>query len=84
MTSEQAVIKGENLVSYSFHKKVKGAEVTAEGRLEGDTFCFNVNENGKKRTIAILRSSYDHTTMECPEASMDFGATGKMVLKMLE
>jgi hypothetical protein len=84
MTSERAVIKGENLVSYSFHKKAKGEDVTAEGRLDGDTFRFNVNENGKKRTIAIRRSSYDHTTMECPEATMDFGATGKMVLKMLD
>jgi len=84
MTSERAVIKGENLVSYSLNKKEKGADVTTEGRLDGDTFHFNVNENGKKRTIAIPRSSYDHTTMECPEATMDFGATGRAVLKMLD
>jgi len=84
MTSERAVIKGENLVSYSLNKKEKGADVTTEGRLDGDTFRFNVNENGKKRTIAIPRSSYDHTTMECPEATMDFGATGRAVLKMLD
>jgi hypothetical protein len=84
MTSERAVIKGENLVSYSLHKKVKGEEVTAEGRLDGDTFRFDLYENGKKRTIAIRRSSYDHTTMECPEATMDFGAKGKTVLRMLD
>jgi len=84
LTSERAVIKGENLVSYSLNKKEKGADVTTEGRLDGDTFRFNVNKNSKKRTIAIPRSSYDHTTMECPEATMDFGAKGKTVLRMLD
>jgi hypothetical protein len=84
MTSERAVIKGEDLVSYSNHKKVKGEDVTAEGWLDGDTFRFDVSENGKKRTIAIRRSSYDHTTMECPEATMDFAARGKTVLRILD
>jgi hypothetical protein len=63
---------------------MKGGAVTAEGRLEGDTFRFDLNENGKKHTIAIRNSSYDHTTMECPEATIDFGAIGKTVLRMLD
>jgi hypothetical protein len=43
-----------------------------------------VTENGKQATLLIPRRDYDRTTMECPEALMDFGAGGKATLRILD
>jgi hypothetical protein len=83
-SSERATIKRGTLVSYFRHKKEKDVEVKVEGRLVGATFRFEVSENGNRRIVTIPRSSYDLTTMECPEATMDFGANGKATLRILD
>jgi hypothetical protein len=83
-SSEQATIKGEKLISYSRHEKNKGVNVSVTGRLEGDHFRFEVVEDGGKRSIVIPSSSYEHTTMECPEAVMDFKPDGTKTVRILD
>ena len=83
-SSEQATIKGEKLVSYSRQEKTKGVDVSVTGRLKDGHFRFDVSENGRKRSIVIPSSSYDYTTMECPEATMDFKPDGRKTVRILD
>ena len=41
-------------------------------------------ERGKTRSIVIPRSSYDNTTMECPEALLDFSVAPQVTLRVLD
>jgi hypothetical protein len=82
--TERGTISNNDLVSYSRHGKENGVEVSIDGKLNDATFVFNVVRNGKRSTVEILRTSYDHTTMECPEATMEFGASGEVSLKILD
>jgi hypothetical protein len=83
-SSEQATIKGGKLVSYSRREKKKGVDVSVTGRLKDEYFHFDVSENGKKRSINIPCSSYDHTTLECPEATIKFKPDGKKTIRVLD
>lgn len=83
-SSEQATIKGGKLVSYSRQEKIKGVDVAVTGRLKDEHFRFDVLENGRKRSIVIPCSSYDHTTMECPEATMEFKPDGRKTVRILD
>lgn len=83
-TTEQAEILGETLVGYARRGEENGVRVEIDGRLANDAFRFTVVKNGERKTVTIPRSSYDHTTMECPEATMSFGPDGTVSLRMLD
>jgi hypothetical protein len=83
--SEHAALKKDNLVQYRRHgKNNNDAFVSVDGWLSQGTFNLMVTENGKQETLLIPRRDYDRTTMECPEAFMDFGAGGKAILRILD
>ncbi|MBC8017686.1 MAG: hypothetical protein H7X83_04075 [Verrucomicrobia bacterium] len=83
-TIEKGTLKKENLVSYSRKGRDNGAMIDIEGRLENSAFRFDVREQGVVRSVVIPRSSYDYTTMECPEARLDFTDKTKITLRMLD
>jgi hypothetical protein len=83
-TTERAEIRGNTLVGYARRGQENGTPVDVEGRLAGETFRFTVMGEGGSRTVSIPRSSYDHSTLECPEATMDFGPDGKSTLRILD
>lgn len=82
-TEKGALLKG-TLVSYSHKRQENGATVDIEGRLENAAFRFDVRERGVMRTVVIPRSSYDYTTMECPEARLDFSERSQITLRILD
>ncbi|GFE60383.1 hypothetical protein AOG2_09710 [Geobacter sp. AOG2] len=82
-TEKGTLLKGR-LVSYFHERKENGATVDVEGRLENGAFRFDVREHGVARTIVIPRSSYDYTTMECPEAQLDFSERPHITLRVLD
>jgi hypothetical protein len=83
-TSEQATIKDGKLVSYSRREMKKGVDLSVKGRLKDDCFQFDICENGTRRSINIPCSSYDFTTMECPEATMSFKPDGRNTVRILD
>jgi len=83
-STEKGVLQNGTLISYSHKRRENGAMVDIEGRLENAVFHFDVHEHGVKRSIAIPRSSYDYTTMECPEARIDFSAKPRVTLRVLD
>jgi hypothetical protein len=83
-TTERAEILGDTMVGYARKGEENGIPVRIEGRLSGEVFRFTVVKNGEHTTLSIPRSSYDHTTMECPEATMSFGPDGNVALRVLD
>jgi len=83
-TIEKGIIRKENLVSYSRKGLENGATIDIEGRLENSSFRFDVREQGGTRSVIIPRSSYDYTTMECPEARQDFSGKTEVTLRVLD
>lgn len=83
-TIEKGTLQKENLVSYSRKGRDNGAVIDIEGRLENSSFRFDVREHGATRSIAIPRSSYDYTTMECPEARLEFAEKPVVTLRVLD
>jgi len=83
-SSELATVKGGKLTCYSRQEINKGVSLSVTGKLEDDSFRFDVRENGGKRSIVIPNSSYEHTTMECPEALMDFKPDGTRTVRILD
>jgi len=83
-TTERAEILGGTLVGYARKGDENGTPVQVDGRLAGEAFRFTVVKNGERKTVTIPRSSYDHTTIECPEATMGFGPDGKATLRVLD
>jgi hypothetical protein len=77
------LLKG-NLVTYSRKGSENGVVIDIEGRLENSSFRFDFHEQGATRSIVIPRSSYDNTTMECPEAWLDFSVTPQVTLRVLD
>ena len=67
---EQAVIGEHGTLSYRRQGEENGKSSTVEAALEGDGFRFRLSENGATRTLLVPRSSYDFTTMDCPETTM--------------
>lgn len=83
-TVEKGTLQKHDLVSYSRKGKENGATLDIEGRLENASFRFDVHEQGGARSIIIPRSSYDYTTMECPEARLDFKDKTQVTLRVLD
>jgi hypothetical protein len=83
-TIEKGTLQKENLVSYSRKGRDNGAVIDIEGRLENSSFRFDVREHGVRRSIVIPRSSYDYTTMECPEARLEFSEKPVVTLRVLD
>jgi len=67
---EDAVIGEQGTLSYRRQGRDNGKSLTVDAALEGGTFRFRVNDNGVARSVAVPRSSYDFTTMDCPETTM--------------
>ncbi len=83
-STEKGVLQNGTLISYSHKRRENGASVDIEGRLENAAFRFDVHEHGIKRCIVIPRSSYDYTTMECPEARIVFSGKTRVTLRVLD
>lgn len=83
-TVEKGILRKQDLVSYARKGKENGAEINVEGRLENNSFRFDVREQGTTRSVVIPRSSYDYTTMECPEARLDFKDKSQVTLRVLD
>jgi hypothetical protein len=81
---EKGTIQKQDLVSYSRKGRENGITTDIEGRLENASFRFDVREQGSTRTIVIPRNSYDYTTMECPEAQLDFTDKSQITLRILD
>jgi hypothetical protein len=82
--TEKGTLLNGNLTGYSRKGEENGLEVDVEGRLVNGMFRFEIRENGAKRTLEIPRSSYDYTTMECPEARIDFLNGPRQTLRILD
>jgi len=83
-TLEMGTLKKGDLARYSRKGRENGTTIDIEGRLEHSGFRFDVREQGTTRTVVIPRNSYDHTTMECPEAQLDFSDKSVITLRMLD
>lgn len=83
-STEKGMLQNGDLVSYSHKGLENGAAIDVNGRLENGSFRFEVRERGLARSVVIPRDSYDHTTMECPEAQLDFGANKRLSLRILD
>jgi len=83
-TIEKGILQRGNLVSYSRKGRENGAMVNVEGRLEHSSFRFDVSEQGVSHSVVIPRNSYDYTTMECPEARLDFSDKTHVTLRVLD
>ena len=83
-TIEKGTLRKRELVLYSRKGRENGAVIDVEGRLEQSSFRFDVRERGTTRSIVIPRSSYDFTTIECPEAQLDFSGKTEVTLRILD
>ena len=83
-TIEKGTLRKGELASYTRKGMENGATVDVEGRLENAAFRFDLHEQGATRSIVIPRSSYDYTTMECPEARLDFSGKTQIALNILD
>jgi len=83
-TIEKGIIRKGNLVSYTRKGRENGVVIDIEGQLENTSFRFDVREQGGGHSVVIPRSSYDYTTMECPEARQDFSGKTEVSLRVLD
>jgi len=83
-TIEKGILMKGNLVSYSRKGRENGTVIDVTGRLEHTSFRFDVQEQGATRSVVIPRNSYDYTSMECPEAHLDFPANTQVTLRILD
>ena len=81
---EKGTLLNGALVSYSLKGEENGVAVDIEGRLDNASFRFEAREQGVARSVVIPRSSYDYTTMECPEARIDFSGKTDVTLRILD
>lgn len=81
---EKGTLRNGSLVSYSHKGEENGTGIDVEGKLEDGAFRFVVRDRGASRSIVIPRDSYDHTTMECPEARMDFTSRPRFSARILD
>jgi hypothetical protein len=82
-TREEAIVADEGTVRYERTSKENGDQAQVEGHLENGRFLLDIRENGKRRTVAVSRESYDYTTMECPEVRMKHEGE-EMTLRLLD
>ena len=83
-TIEKGTLLNGTLVSYSHKGQENGNAIDIEGRLENASFRFDVLKQGVKHSVVIPRSSYDYTTMECPEAQLGFSDKPQVTQRMLD
>jgi hypothetical protein len=83
-TIEKGTLLKKELVSYSRKGQDNGAVIDVEGRLGNSAFRFDVREQGAMHSIVIPRNSYEYTTMECPEAHLDFTDNSHITLNILD
>lgn len=83
-TIEKGTLQNGYLVSYSRKGRENGDSIDVVGRLEQSSFRFDVLEHGTRHAIIVPRNSYDYTTMECPEARVDFSGRTEITLKILD
>ena len=83
-TIEKGTLLKRDLVSYSRKGRDNGTTIDVEGRLEHASFRFDIREQGAMRSIIIPRNSYDYTTMECPEAHINFTDKPHLTLNILD
>jgi hypothetical protein len=69
-TREDAVIGESGALSYQRKSQDNGKSSEVEAVLDGGEFRFKLYENGLARSVTVPRSSYDFTTMDCPETTM--------------
>ena len=70
-TSREDAVIGENgTLSYRRKGQDNGRSSEVDAALEGGAFRFKISDNGVARSISVPRSSYDFTTMDCPETTM--------------
>jgi hypothetical protein len=81
---EKGILQNGTLISYSHKGQENGASIDVDGRLENAVFRLEIHERGTTRSINIPRSSYDYTTMECPEARIDFSEKPRITLRILD
>jgi hypothetical protein len=67
---EDALIGESGTLSYRRKGVENGKSSAVDAVLEGGAFHFKLNDNGIARSVAVPRSSYDYTTMDCPETTM--------------
>jgi hypothetical protein len=80
---EEAVVSGQGTLSYLKRGEENGKSYHVEGSLESGGFHFTVHDDGRSREVSVPRSSYDYTTMDCPETGMKReGET--MVVRLLD
>jgi hypothetical protein len=83
-STENGTLLNGVLVNYSAKGEENGAAIDVEGRLVNEEFRFDLSGQGTSRTVVIPRSSYDYTTMECPEARLDFSKRPMITLRILD
>ena len=83
-TLEKGTLLKGKLVNYSRKGRENGTPIDIEGRLERSFFRFDMREQGVMRSVVIPRNSYDYTSMECPEAHLDFSANTQVTLRILD
>lgn len=83
-TIEKGILKNGELVSYSHSGQENKQKIQVEGKLASDGFRFVTTGPDGSRTLLIPRSSYDFTTMECPEARLDFKGRKQVTLRILD
>lgn len=83
-TVEKGTLLKGDLVTYSRKGRENGVVIDIEGRIENSSFRFDVHEQGATHSVVIPRNSYDYTTMECPEARLDFSDKKQVTLRILD
>ncbi len=81
---EKGMLQKGVLTSYSRKGRENGDRIDVEGRLDNLSFRFDVREQGTAHSILVPRNSYDYTTMECPEARLDFLDKTQITLRILD
>jgi hypothetical protein len=70
-TSHEDALIGENgTLSYKRKGHDNGKTSEVDAALDGGVFRFKISDNGVTRSVSVPRSSYDFTTMDCPETTM--------------
>ena len=67
---EEALLSDTGTLSYRRKGQENGRSTEVDAVLEGGMFRFKINDNGVARSVCLPRSSYDFTTMDCPETTM--------------
>lgn len=80
---EEALVGDEGTIRYARTTKEKDKLSRVEGHLDHGRFLLDIRENGARRTMTLNRESYDYTTMECPEITLQHEGAVK-TLRLLD